>query len=511
MSALAAGAAAVSLEPPLGLPMVGFVRRHEPATSSAGDLEATAVVLEDEDGGRAVVIGVDTLAIQAPEIDALRERIAAATGAPLEAVLVNFNHTHCAPPGCLALARLGGEIDDAGVDPAVAAYVETLAERIVQVARVAASRLEPARPAWGVGVCHESVNRRERRADGRVILGWNPDGIVDPQVPVLQLRRRDGSAIATVVGFGCHTVAVGPDVLAYSADYPGPMREAVRAWTGGECVFLQGAGGNVLPRVGFATGFGPARAMGRRLALAALAAVADRPAWPIRHERRDDGSVNPISLYRPVPSDGGATTLAATALDVAFPLQPLPTADELAEVRADTARRIAQARARGAGPGELNTIRYHAVWADLAEAAMAAGLTEPSVTAPVHALRVGDGAIVTGPGEVFSEIGLAVRERSPAEVTLYAGYTNGLLTYFPSRSAFPHGGYEPGHGNRSFGLPSQVTPECDPILVRTGLEALGRCFPQWDGIAPGDDLLASGTPPAAPPAVPPAPPLQRQP
>ena len=157
------------------------------------------------------------------------------------------------------------------------------------------------RPAWGVGRCDEAVNRRERLADGRVILGWDPDGMVDPQVPVLQLQRRDGSALATLVGFGCHTVAAGPEVLAYSADFAGPLRAAVRAWTGGECVFLQGAAGNVLPRVAFAPTLGPARAMGRRLALAALAAVADRPAWGRAFDRSHDGSVTPFHLYRPRP------------------------------------------------------------------------------------------------------------------------------------------------------------------------------------------------------------------
>ena len=55
MTALCAGAAAVSLEPPLGLPMVGFVRRHEPARTSAGDLEATALALESDREERAVL------------------------------------------------------------------------------------------------------------------------------------------------------------------------------------------------------------------------------------------------------------------------------------------------------------------------------------------------------------------------------------------------------------------------------------------------------------------------
>lgn len=502
-SDFAAGAAAISLEPPLGLPMVGFVRRHEPARWSVGDLEATAIVM-DAGGRRAVIIGVDTLAIQAPEIDLLRERIADATGAAQAAVLVNFNHTHCAPPASPLLAHMGGhmEVESHGAR-ATADYARTVADRVVEVARLAASRLQAARPAWGVGWCPESVNRRERLPDGRVILGWHPDGMVDWQVPVLALERPDGSRVATVVGYACHTVAVGPDVLAYSADYAGPMREAVRAWTGGECAFLQGAGGNVLPRVAFAGDLEPSRVLGRRLALAALAGLANRPAWPTRYRRTDDGSVTPFHLYRPeVVTDGEAPPLAAAELTVEFPLQTLPTREEIGAELARAHERLHDARSRGAGEGEMNTIRYDLLWAERTEQMILDGTAPTSVAGPVHALRIGDGAIVTGPGEIFSEIGLSVRERSPAEVTLYAGYTNGLVSYFPAATAYPHGGYEPGFGNRSFALPAQVTPECDGLLVRAGLDALGRCFPERAASDAGD-LLASGIPPAIPaPVVP---------
>jgi hypothetical protein len=496
VSGLAAGAAAVGLEPPLGLPMVGFVRRFEPASWSVGDLEATAVALA-ADGVRAVVVGVDTLGIQAPEVDVLRTRIAEATGADPAGVLINFNHTHCAPAASPKLGRLGGAVDGA-VDRTGAAYAQTVADRVVEVAVLAMSRLEEAAPVWGVGFCAESVNRRERSGDGRVILGWHPDGLVDWQVPVLGLERRDGSRIATVVGYGCHTVAVGPDVLAYSADYAGPMREAVRAWTGGECVFLQGAGGNVLPRVAFAEHLEPARRLGRRLALAALHALADRPAWPPEYVRSDSGSVTPFHLYRPEPGAPGDAALAATELTVDLPLLPLPTPDEIAAEVASAQERLDAARARGAGEGELNTIRYDVVWAQGAQEEIVGGTAPTSVPGPVCALRIGDGAIVTGPGEIFSEIGLAVRERSPASVTLYAGYTNGLISYFPAAAAYPFGGYEPGYGNRSFALAAQVAPECDALLVRAGLDALGRVFPDAPGIVDSNDLLATGTAPAVP-------------
>jgi neutral ceramidase len=93
-----AGAAATNIDPPLGLPMVGVVRRDEPARERLGSLEVTAAAFERGEQW-VVVCGVDTLAIQAPEADAIRDRIAGAMAATRGGVLLNWNHTHHAPPG----------------------------------------------------------------------------------------------------------------------------------------------------------------------------------------------------------------------------------------------------------------------------------------------------------------------------------------------------------------------------------------------------------------------------
>ena len=471
-----AGAARVSIEPPLGLPMIGFVRRHELARGYGAPLEVTALVLE---GGatRVVLVGVDNIGIQAPEVDEVRTRVADAAAAEPAGVLLNWNHTHCAPPGGRSLANLGGEMPDEP-DERSLAYIAFLHDKIVSAARLGSERLEPARVALGVGRADEAVNRREKTGDGRVILGWNPDGLVDTEVTVLQARRADESAIATVVGYGCHTVTVGWDVLAYSADFPGPMRDAVREWTGGECVFLQGAGGNVLPRLAFCPSEDEARRLGRRLALEALHAVEDSDAWPRRVVREDSGSVTPISIYRLERDEEEPPALAAVEESVTFPLLPLPTVEEIAAMRAEFERDLEDARAAGADEGRLNTLRYHTQWARRTEAQIAAGTAATSTEGPIHAVRVGDGAIVTGPGEIFSEIGMAVKERSPADVTLYAGYTNGAVSYFPTAADYQDGGYEPGYGNRSYGLPAQVAPECERILVETGVRLATGLFPE---------------------------------
>lgn len=492
--AFRAGAARVDVTPAPGLHMVGFVRRHAPALEVAHPLEVTALALEGADG-RAVLVGVDTLGIQSPEVDVLRERIASGIGADPSGVLLNWNHTHSAPAGGRSVTNLGGDMAG-GPSEADLAYIDHLHEQIVAVARAAASAMEPARVAWGVGTLDENVNRRERAPSGRMILGWNPDGLVDQQVVTLQARRPDGSAIGTVVGWGCHTVTVGPDVLAYSADFPGPMRDAVRRWTGGECVFMQGAAGNVLPRIGFAEPVDADR-LGRRLALEALHAVDGREAWPRRVVRRDDGSVTPISTYRLVSDDGEPPVLASAEELVRLPLLPLPTPSEIAEMAAGFEADLADAVARGADEGLLNTLRYQRNWARATAAEILGGSPRTAAEGPVGALRIGDGVIVTGPGEVSSEIGMAVRERAPGTVCMYAGYTNGAVSYLPAAASYPNGGYEPGYGNRSFGLPAQVSPECDGLLVETGIRLARSLFPGVPPRGPGD-WLASGSVPGPP-------------
>ena len=86
------------------------------------------------------------------------------------------------------------------------------------------------------------VNRRERMPDGRTVLGWNPGNLADRQLGAMQVRRPDGSAICTLVTFGCHPVTTGYDMTIYSADYPGPLRDLVRQVSGRRVRLLPGVG-----------------------------------------------------------------------------------------------------------------------------------------------------------------------------------------------------------------------------------------------------------------------------
>ncbi len=70
-------------------------------------------------------------------------------------------------------------------------------------------------------------------------------------------------------------------------------------------------------------------------------------------------------------------------------------------------------------------------------------LAEERGRVPVRLLRINDTVIWAAPIELFCEIAMAVRERSPFSWTFYFGYTNGWFGYLPTAAAFAEGGYEP--------------------------------------------------------------------
>jgi hypothetical protein len=481
---LRAGAARLSLEPPLGLPLVGFVRQTHDATGYGRlGLETTAVVL-DQDGVRVVLCGVDIVGLDEPELSVLLDRVSAATGADEAGILLNWNHTHLSVIGGFWGGELTGPPEPKR-DARIRAFAHVVQDKIVSVCRLAGERLEPARPVWGVGAAELAVNRRERAADGTTILGWNPDELVDNQVTSLQLRRPDESVIATAVNYGCHPVATGFDLYDYSADFPGALRDVIRRNTGGEAVFLQGAGGNVLPKVAFCDSEDEAELMGEHLGIEALHSLAGRFALRRRMAYRPERSVMQISSYRREVVDDAPVALAATMRRVRFPFLPLQSVEEVRAVRDEWEVKLGEALEAGAGFGGPARIAWwHLAWARKTEQALLDGTAATYREGRIHAIRIGDGAVVSGPGEVFSEIGMAVKERSPGTPTMYAGFTNGLVAYFATAAEYAYGGYEADYSRRGHGNPAHVAPECEQILVETGVRAAEELFPEaepWDG------------------------------
>lgn len=483
---LLAGAAEVDITPPFPVDLLGYVRRPLAARSAYEPLSATACVFRDEERGTTVVIiAADVVGLTTPMADRIRARVGEVVGCDPAAVLLNSSHTHAAPwPG--ATIKLGGEFDD--WTETELRYWDSIPDRYASAALEAVGRLAPARVSGGVGQAPGlAVNRRERTADGRTILGWNRDGVRDDSVVAIRVDGFDGAplvpdAIATIVSFACHPVVIGPDVEGAGPDFVGPLRSRLSNLDrpGSVTVFLQGAAGDALPLEAFRDDGGAlvaAEIFGERLALEAHHAIADADPWAIELERSDWGSVTPISLYRRRLADEQPPQALRTARRiVSLPLLALPPIDELQreldERRADLAARAA----RGETRVTMNPIRYHISWLELQLRQDADGGRATAIDGEVWAARIGDTAIVGAPGEIFGAIGTVVRRQSPAPVTIFAGYSQGSLGYVATSDEYPHGGYEPAVSHRGYGQPAPFAPEVAGIIERTAVELLQELF-----------------------------------
>jgi len=476
---LVAGAACRGIDPPLPHDPQGYVRRETAALRHGDPLQATALILDD--GERpAVVVALDLTGADQAAADGMRAAAAEVIGTTPERILLNYSHSHAAPWPRVDGAKLGGGHDH--VTAGEQAYFDRLPYDVASVVQAAWQDRREVRVSGGTGTAAGvAVNRRERTEDGRTILGWNPDLAVDEQVPVLRVDALNGSPVATVVAFGCHPVVVGPEVAATGTDFIGPLRRRVELLRGGVCVFLQGAAGNVLPLEAFFDTDGPQVPMGERLGLEAAHAIVDSDPLDRVIRRSTYGSVTPIALYRrEIAGTQAPQQLAVRRRVVELPLLVAPSLETLAGEVAERQAELDAALRRGAPRSETNPQRYHLQWlqAMLSRGpALADWRTSPG---EVWAMRVGDCAVVGTPGEVFNEIGTAVRRASPFATTLFAGYCQGMVGYIATAAEHPHGGYEPAVSHRGYDHPAPFAPEAEQLLVSTAVDLL-------------DELAGSGT------------------
>ncbi|CAM5459305.1 hypothetical protein [Leifsonia shinshuensis] len=273
------------------------------------------------------------------------------------------------------------------------------------------------------------INRRERTPDG-IILGNNPDGPMNPRVAVLRIDDADGGPIAALVNHACHGVSLSHECTEYSADFPGVLRDVLGEATGAEVLFVQGAAGDINPRLMSWTWNNPKR-LGTLLAAEAMEAYFDAV--------RDDTVNADLRVHEVV---------------VDLP-ELLPSSEAAAEDALQELELIAQ-----------TADEAEAYWVDVRRTRIQHGLAvlrgreaPKPVKAPVSAVALTSRiAIVTAPGEVFTELGDRVLAGSPFPFTIYSGYTNGSINYIPTREAYDQGGYEVTHA-------CQVAPEAGDELV----------------------------------------------
>ncbi len=247
MTTARAGWAEVETTPPPGLPMGGRGPRFTPGATILDPLSAQATVLEDPAGRRTLWISVDLIGLSPIIAEPLRYDLSALTGIPIEAVILNFSHTHSGPMG-----GFEGYATTLPKPRELDAYDGRLCQDIVRVALNAVENLQPVTVTEYRGMSLVGINRRRKHPSGEIVMGPNPNGTHNSDLWVIDISATGSDDRCVIFNYGCHPVIVyGYAWDGISADFPGVCRNVLRSELGANvhCQFIQGLAGNVRPRV----------------------------------------------------------------------------------------------------------------------------------------------------------------------------------------------------------------------------------------------------------------------
>lgn len=402
------GAARVDITPKDGTPLGGYYHFR----GSAGVLDplyAKTMVME-KDGTHAVIVVLDLSGTVRPIVAAARRLIQEQCGIEGDHVLISGTHTHSGPQ-----QPRGSMMDDLTKvnSPPGVAYMSALPGLIADSVELAKAKLAPVNASVAIGRAEGiSFNRRILR-EGQQEAIWQPKaltakdrpaGPVDPEVGVLVFEAAD-KPVASLLNFAMHPTSVGGGVK-ISADYPGVFTKLVSERHGPEMisVFANGCCGNI-NHANYITGK-------RRSTLELGTALADAAdaAWPNLKE---------------------TDTFAPRIRSEQVTLQR----------RTFTEAQITQAKDMVLN---MATTKFGTVpMAETVCILETLDKKDKPLLAEVQVIAISDDvAVVALPGEIFVELGLALKKASPFKHTFIAELSNGSIGYVPNKEAYPQGNYE---------------------------------------------------------------------
>lgn len=450
------GVAEADITPPVGFPMAGYY--HERLAEGVIDpLKAKAIVFRGADTESALVV-CDLIGIATDLSRAIREAASERTGIPAANIVVSATHSHTAPDYMKELyLNLGGQRRD----PLRAQYIAKLISGPVDAIAQAHAAAGPVAIEFGSATqtTPVSFNRRSVMRDGSVKT-WqshdNPDvvraaGPIDPEISLLAIRDQAGKPLGILSNFALHLDTVGG--MKWSADYPYFIEQTLRQGFGPELISIFGTGccgdiNHVNPASKERNGaemIGNAIGETIRQRVPELKPI-DRPRLAVK------------SRVVRLPLEEATAEQVSESLEILAKVNRKESVEFLDHVTAY--KKLILDHFRHAEP-HADSVN-HLSWG-LSRSLAGIGETMP---VDVTVMTLGqDVAIVCIPGEVFVELGLAIKQGSPFQTTFVIELSGAVETiYVPNRAAYAGGSYEVTNSN--------LQPGSGERLVETALELL---------------------------------------
>lgn len=370
-----------------------------------GKLRAVAIVVQGPPSNtKLAIVACDVLMIERDILDVAARTIEQRTGIPFDHILVNATHTHHAPT---TVTIHGYKREESFTRQVQDAIVRAVVEADMRLASAGECTVH-----FALGKeATVGQNSRQLLADGSIY--WigprdtfvRPTGAFDPDLPVLAFRRQDGAHEAILFNHSTHTIGTRSGAKR-SPSFYGLAAQELEQEVGGTTLFLEGASGST-----------------HNLNLTTPVMI-DRIKTAVRSALKNTG---PLAVTR----------LAARRREITVTVRRFDEEKEDAAVRSYCAKYAPQ------GADYIVKV-FREMRRELA------GRQGQSRKTWVHAMRIGEVAIVGVPAEFFTVLGIEIKKQSPFPHTIVAELANDYIGYVGNAEAYDLGGYQLWTGLHSF-------------------------------------------------------------
>ncbi|HWL07927.1 MAG TPA: hypothetical protein VNQ76_05965 [Planctomicrobium sp.] len=361
-------------------------------------------------------------------------------------IILNATHSHTAP------VTVDGKYDlPASGVMQPSDYQAFLVKQLGTVIVNAWKNREPAQVAWGLGHAVVAQNRRAVYADGTAVMYGKTnqasfrgiEGYEDHGVEILYFWNAKDELIATAINIACP--AQEASGVAVNADFWHPVREALQKQYGKQLMVLGwgGAGGDQSPRPMYRN------------------AAEERMRKLRGHDRLSELARRIVNAWEDVyevvkPERRNDILFEHRVKTVMLPYRQI-TGNEYDQAKEEIVK------LEGSNAASAYTLRnWHRRLVNRFEQQQS---ELPYYDQELHAVRLGDVAIVTNDFELFTDYGVQMKSRSPALQTFVLQLC-GSGTYLPTQTAVTGGGYS------AVAQSCIVGPEGGQVLVNETLNLL---------------------------------------
>jgi hypothetical protein len=398
-----AAAAAVDIEVSDSLPIGGWIT---PRYTSGSDAPIRVQVIVISDGNTKVCMGsCDVTNLHRDILDEIGREVEAKYGIPFNNFMLGATHSHGSPVQTSWSDKTADQTFNLAIKKAV-----------IEAIGLANNKLNNA----GEMDCYFALGNATIGQNSRLIMddssilwvptiykfGYNrPTGPYDPELPVLAFKDKQGKLETIVFNHSTHNINMPNPVPSRSPSFYGTASQDIEKEFGGTVVFLPGAEGSTH--------------------------VFDDCPTSERVYRVEEGIKKAYSKADKKEID----RLASVKREFEFTIMTFNEEEQDKAVSDYCNRWLKESIFWHADPEPI----IQSFRNGRSKIASLQGKTQKSW---LQVIQIGDIAFVGVPGELFAELGMEIKRRSPFRYTYIVGIANDYIGYLPDDEAFDLGGYQ---------------------------------------------------------------------